>query len=58
MKHRSEPTRWATALESRRNTHHARRKIGSVVPSRVLGHGPARLCCGAVAGTSVHGPMT
>ena len=44
-----------TAGESRRATDTTGRKIGSGVPE---GLGAACPRCGAVAGTSVHGPMT
>lgn len=46
------------ALESRRCTHTARRKIGSGVAGCCPDRGPLRARCGAVAGTSVHAPMT
>lgn len=51
MTHRFDPYR-VTVHESHRDTHPARRKIGSRV------NGTVRPCCGATAGTSVHAPMT
>lgn len=45
-----------TVQETRRATSPARRKIGSRAPEG-LGGAP-RPHCGAVAGTSVHAPMT
>lgn len=50
--------RVVTALETRRVNDTARRKIGSGVPEG-LGELMVQLPhCGAVAGRSVHGPMT
>lgn len=54
----SDPVTPAKAHESRRNTHTARRKIGSGVAGLCPAQGQSRPCCGAVAGTSVHAPMT
>jgi hypothetical protein len=54
MTHRFDPL--VTVHESRRAAYTTGRKIGSGVP--VEGQGAARPRCGAVAGTSVHGPMT
>ena len=53
MTHRFDPL--VTVHESRRAAYTTGRKIGSGVPE---GQGAARPRCGAVAGTSVHGPMT
>lgn len=44
------------ALESRRAANTTRRKIGSGVPEGL--RGALHLHCGAVAGMSLHGPMT
>lgn len=58
MTHLSDPERAELAYESRRSTHTARRKIGSGVAGLCLAQGQSRPRCGAVAGTSVHAPMT